>query len=40
MPQKQEKTDVMQGTLDLLILRTLRGTEAWLCDRRPYPRNQ
>jgi PadR family transcriptional regulator, regulatory protein PadR len=25
MPQKQEKTDLMQGTLDLLILRTLRA---------------
>jgi PadR family transcriptional regulator PadR len=24
MPQKQNKTDLMQGTLDLLILRTLR----------------
>ncbi len=24
MAQKQEKTDLMQGTLDLLILRTLR----------------
>ena len=25
MAQKQEKTDLMQGTLDLLILRTLRA---------------
>jgi PadR family transcriptional regulator PadR len=25
MPAKQDKTDLMQGTLDLLILRTLRA---------------
>lgn len=25
MPPKQDKTDLMQGTLDLLILRTLRA---------------
>jgi PadR family transcriptional regulator len=25
MPRKQKKTDLMQGTLDMLILRTLRG---------------